>query len=841
MVLNKNIFYATNPARILDALWRVMSDSGVDLSEMLIFLPSRRAVRAVEKMLAQKSGGGVVLPRLVPLGEGDNDEQADVTADEKNSSDDVISNTVRVIMLARLLAADACIKNIVTALPIARDLVRMTSYLENEGVDPSQIDFRTLIDEKYAAHFQRKADLLNILSRVMNEYGAEKVTETQRRNCEIRRWIDVLGDYKLVIVCGSTASVPATADLMVAIAEQKHGRIILSGKIAGRADDFELATNPYNCEYKFLERLGAEVADIIPIDVGASAIDFMNHAFGNSAKPFDDVGAVSHCHLIECDKEAEEATAVAEIAARSIANKKTVLVITPDAAGNQRIAAAMKARGIVADFSSGTPGTMTLPGRAIINLFNEWVDIGERAPFEKLYSDAGENLFELIVQLIENETPFSPGFDYSDKTTITILDAIKHLSDCVMELGLKLNLNDAQALLVDTISGVSVRPAMNDAADVLVLGTIESRMQMADVVILTGLNEGMFPAQGYENAWLPRNLAKQIGLPSPDRKVALQALDFMNLSCGGEVYWLRSLNSGGVKTMQSRFLSRVMAYKGACDTKDSVKEILAAVRARDDVPYCPLDDSAPTPPADWSDVFVTELELLIHNPYAFYVRHILRLRVLDDYWAAPDARDFGNLVHSVVENARDFNPNSLLAEMDRLAREKLGDKSILFHFWHRRFMEIAPVIANELTAIENASAEISGGINIAGRNIRARADRVWDGGVLDIKTGTAPNKSQLSQGNMPQLPLEAYILQNGGFPINTTYRSQTPVIKFLQLKSGDARVITYEGDAATEMINAAVAKTTELVNMYSAGGAAYEYHDTNDQKYQMYDDLARKN
>ena len=57
MGLNSNIFYATNPARITDALWHVMDTSGVDLADMLIFLPSRRAVRSVEKFIAEKKGG----------------------------------------------------------------------------------------------------------------------------------------------------------------------------------------------------------------------------------------------------------------------------------------------------------------------------------------------------------------------------------------------------------------------------------------------------------------------------------------------------------------------------------------------------------------------------------------------------------------------------------------------------------------------------------------------------------------------------------------------------------------------------------------------------------------
>ena len=238
------------------------------------------------------------------------------------------------------------------------------------------------------------------------------------------------------------------------------------------------------------------------------------------------------------------------------------------------------------------------------------------------------------------------------------------------------------------------------------------------------------------------------------------------------------------------------------------------------------------PPADWSDVYVTELEHLIHNPYSFYVRHILRLRVLDDYWVGVDARDFGNLVHDVIEHAVDLRPDVLVAEMDRRALERLGAGSVIFHFWHKRFVEIAPVIANELASVENAYAEIGGCVKIAGRNVRARADRIWDGGVMDVKTGAAPTKSQLAQGNMPQLPLEAYILQQGGFPIKTSVQSRAPIMRFLQLRNNDVRVIEYDSEKTAEMMRTAVEKTTDLFNMYSAGGAAYEYRETNDQKYE---------
>lgn len=829
MGLNNNIFYATNPARMADALWRVMAESGVDVADMLIFLPSRRAVRTVEKMIAERSGGVAILPRLVALGEG-----VDEDTDDTENAPDIISNVERVAILTRLLAADANVGNLTTALSVAHDLVRMQDYMENEGVDAATIDWASLVDEKYATHFQSKAKILGILSGFMDKYAGGRITAVAARNRDIRAWAEQLDKYKLVIVCASTASVPATADLMESVARAPHGRIILSGKIAGRVEDFELDTNPYNAEYKFLLRLGMGAGDVQPIDVGASKIDFMNHAFGNDCAARDIDADLSNCHLVTVPREAVEADVVAEIATRAVAQNKSVLVITPDAAGNQRIAAALRARGVDADFSGGVPGTMTAQGRAILNLLDTWIEQKSNV-FDKIYAENNHDLFNTIAAIIDLYMPqFQPQFVADDN--VEIWSALRDMSNALNVAGIDLTLSDARAFVADALSGVSVRGAMRDGADVVVLGTIESRMQTADVVILTGLNEGMFPSRGYENAWLPRVVAEKIGLPSPNRKVSLQALDFMNLSCGQCVYWLRSGVAGGVQTTESRFISRVIARRGVFN-RDT--EILDSVLARDDVPYKPLDYSAPVPPADWSDVYVTELEHLIHNPYSFYVKHILRLRVLDDYWVGVDARDFGNLVHDVIEKAKDLRPDALVAQMDRRALEKLGAGSVIFHFWHKRFLEIAPVIANELTSVQNAYAEIGGMVKIAGRNVRARADRIWDGGVMDVKTGAAPSKSQLEQGNMPQLPLEAYILQSDGFPIQTTSLSRAPIMRFLQLKNNDVRVIEYDAEKTAEMMRMAVDKTTELFNIYSAGAAAYEYRETGDSKYKQYDDLAR--
>ena len=475
-----------------------------------------------------------------------------------------------------------------------------------------------------------------------------------------------------------------------------------------------------------------------------------------------------------------------------------------------------------------------------MNLFDDWIECEKSALFDSLYAASDYDLMNVIINLVdEKQINFMPAFDVDDAASCQIWQAVDELSECVKRAGIVLTLADARALLADVISGVQVRQPMCDAARIIVLGTIESRMQTADVVILTGLNDGMFPARGYENDWLPLAVAEQIGLPSPDRKVSLQSLDFMNLSCGPEVYWMRSATAGGVKTTASRFLSRVIVRRGAFDVSKAAADILGAVRGRDVVDARPLDYSPPSVDQDWGDVYVTELELLIHNPYAFYVRHMLRLRVLDDYWMGPDVRDFGNLVHSVIETTRDFSVDNLVRQMDARALEMLGTDSVLFHFWHRRFVEIAPVISDFMAQIPHSVAEVPGKMVIDGHVIRARADRVWDGGVMDIKTGAAPTKSQLDKGNMPQLPIEAYMLQNGGFSLNVTEKSNAPVMKFLQLKHNDACVIDFDAATTQQMMNAAFDKVKEMIDIFLVGGAPYEYRQTKDIKYKIYDDFAR--
>ncbi len=797
-MLNKNnIFCASNPTKLTEVLWSFLSDH--DFSNDVIFLPSRRAIRVVEKFIALKSGTAVLLPKLVALGENPEDEE------ELISGEDVVSNQERILILAKLLSV-AESRSFSSVLPIARDLIRMQDYIENEQSEnnKNQIDWNALIDEKFAEHFQKKAQFLSLADNVLPSIFPNKITESAKRNMGIRDWIgrEFAGQ---VIVCGSTASVPATSDLMAYVASLPNGKIILPGKIVGIKTEGINVCNPYYSEYKFLQSINVNPDEVIEINVGKSNIDFFNSAFDNVSSNFKP--QTSNFTRIDCARESEEASAAAEIAFRAVNNNKSVLIITPDSAGNQRLKESFINRNLYADFSGGTSAAMGLFVRTLLN------------KIEELSPNKIEDLFELVNR-------FDLEFSELD---LPIIEKINEVSDILLKHGIVLDTTDIRAVITDALSGIQIRGTLNEETKINVLGTIESRMQTADVVILTGLNEGMFPALGYENPWLPRRIAEQIGLPPPERKVSLMALDFINLSNGADVYWLRSKTAGGSQTTESRFLSRVeVALKNKDFDNKKANEILSAVRGFDMIAPKPLDYSNPIPPADRKPVYVTKLELLIHNPYAFYANHILGLRPKDDWWITASAKDFGTLVHGVIEYIAK-NPseiNNIIRLMDEKAGKILPDGSVLFHFWHKRFVEMESEIQKMLKNSSGGESEIELETKISGRVVRAIADRVWDDVVLDIKTGSAPNKSQLEQGNMPQLPLEAFM-------------RGAKIIQFLQLKNNDIKLIEYSEQQLQKMIDASVQKTSELFGRYSKDFEPYEYYETSDQKYKAYDDLAR--
>ena len=68
----------------------------------------------------------------------------------------------------------------------------------------------------------------------------------------------------------------------------------------------------------------------------------------------------------------------------------------------------------------------------------------------------------------------------------------------------------------------------NEHPRVFIWGLLEARLQSADVMVLGGLAEGVWPPASDPGAWLSRPMRSKVGLPSPEEIVGQSAHDFVS-------------------------------------------------------------------------------------------------------------------------------------------------------------------------------------------------------------------------------------------------------------------------------------------------------------------------
>lgn len=350
------------------------------------------------------------------------------------------------------------------------------------------------------------------------------------------------------------------------------------------------------------------------------------------------------------------------------------------------------------------------------------------------------------------------------------------------------------ALLDALLQGRVVRPAYGRHPRLHIWGPLEGRLQHADLTILGGLNEGVWPREPAPDPWLSRPMRAAFGLPPPERRVGLAAHDFVQAFAGPEVVLTRAAKSEGAPTVPSRFLSRLDAVlAGTPNAKALRREIDDPARQWQhwaqalDMPAAaaPVPPPAPRPPvtARPRRLSVTRIETWMRDPYAIFARYVLDLVPLDPLEADPGAAEHGNVIHKALDDFAKACPGPLPedAEARLIALGEAAFGPVLARpavraFWWPRFLRIARwFLERERTRRQRIAAtatEVRGRLIVPAPQgdftLTATADRIdtlAEGGyaIVDYKTGRVPGPAEVALGFSPQLPLEAAILQGGGF------------------------------------------------------------------------------
>ena len=329
---------------------------------------------------------------------------------------------------------------------------------------------------------------------------------------------------------------------------------------------------------------------------------------------------------------------------------------------------------------------------------------------------------------------------------------------------------------------------------VLIWGTLEARVQGADLVILGGLNEGIWPEAPPPDPWLNRALRLQAGLLLPERRIGLLAHDFQQAVAAPQVWITRSLRSADAATVPSRWLIRLTnLMAGLPDTGGPAA--LGAMRQRGQVwldsaaalsqPAATVPRAArpaPQPPPEQRPkrLSVTAIIRLIRDPYAVYAQEVLRLRPLEPLNPQADAPLRGTLLHRVFEEfmKRGIPPTdpeaaSALSETAFIVLNRDCPWPMVRSLWLARIERIAPrFLETEITRQQVALPALYeewGEATVPGTDVVVfgkadRIDKSPDGQVViyDYKSGALPTL-KLQNRFDKQLLIEAAIAASGGF------------------------------------------------------------------------------
>jgi ATP-dependent helicase/nuclease subunit B len=848
------------------------------LSDTILFLPNNRAIKAMTEAFVRQAAPGLLLPRMVAIGDLALDESVGSLLDPITDDEmlwPVIDPMRRLLLVHRLVikhrASDLTLSS-TEALRLARKLIELIDELEIEQV-PYERFSDISVDVELAGHWQKSyGKVLDILPAYYAQLNSlELLGPSQRRNLLLDRLIGRLGTAGFdgsVMAAGITTSAPAVVRVLSRIAKLPNGCVMLHGvdlemaqpqweALGPRTSESDASTFGRNQEAHpqfhlklLLDRMGVgrdEVQNTIGLLTNTRSLQITDiFCLPSDTTKWRDSPPVRKrmptVSLLEAPDISTEARAIA-IAMREsleIVDQRIALV-TPDRELAMRVATQLRRWNINVDDSAGTPVLQTPPGKlikaiaeAVASNFSPvsilalakhplihagesrlaWLertralDLALRGPPE----GAGLSAIEAAIRKnAKNDEALagwwqeflimlSPLSGPAGAPLATIMSALQQTADSLTNGNIwkgvagrhiaqiwedilacdlaAIELSDRSeipAILTELFGSIVVRPPYGGHPRLAIYGLLEARLQQADIVICSGLNEGSWPQVAQPDPWLAPAIRRHLGLATLDRNVGLSAHDLATALGAHRAFLTRARRDRSGPTVASRFVLRMKAFLGK---NLSANNVHAALAAHIDAPDQPIEfnpQPAPKPTAKQRKVTlsVTDFDQLKSDPYSFYAKKVLGLRVLDAVNADPGFAWRGTLVHEILEKwftQDDGAPEALLARAEALLSNKALNPA-LRALWQPRVAEGLRWIAEETQRMQAGGrhclvAEKAGHVELLGVRVKGRVDRIDllpDGGlvIIDYKTGLPPKPKQINAGFALQLGLIGLIAESG--------------------------------------------------------------------------------
>src|SRR5215210_2903042 len=365
-----------------------------------ILLPNNRAVRSVTEAFVRASGSGLLLPRLIPVGDPELDERIGGALDSIDSGETVpppIEPFARLLALADLVRGDS--GSSAEAMRLASDLARTLDALLVEEIDPHRLAEAATDAPDLAAHWQLSLDhlraIVDLWPRKLAELGAIDLAE--RRNRLLRSLADRWEQDPppgFTVAAGSTTTAPAVAALLNRVALLPKGLVVLPAlNVASLVPDQEWdllgpdeegrgeRTHPQFHLKLLLDRIGVARGEVRSWSVSGRAASpaGRGRAVANAMTAADFSGKWSELKPAERRltgvRAAEFPDAAAEALGIALALREaletpgcTAAVVTPDRMLARRVSALLRRWGVEADDSAGRPLSETPVGTLLLGI-----------------------------------------------------------------------------------------------------------------------------------------------------------------------------------------------------------------------------------------------------------------------------------------------------------------------------------------------------------------------------------------------------------------------------------------------------------------------------------------
>jgi len=411
-VISPKVFTIPPHRAFSDALVAgVMASRGGDplvLARGTILVPNNRAARAISDAFVRRTGTGLLLPRLVPIGDAELDDRIGGAFDPAGLADPVppaVAPMLRQMLLARLVQRHLPgALGAAEAMRLAADLGRTLDALLIEEVNPSRLADAAADAPELSHHWQVSLNRLQLIldawPAALARIGCIDLAERRNRllNALARRW-RAAPPPGFVVAAGITSTAPAIANLLAAVARLEAGQVVVPGldldmdsgewdalgphdpdPDTGRRSS-SIETHPQYHLKLLLDRMSVGRLEVTRWHWGGGhdAPAVRTRAIANAMAPARHTGKwqtlpprerrLTGVRAVEAANPAEEAQLIA-IALRGALEEpeQTAALVTPDRNLARRVQANLRRWGIEADDSAGRPLAATSPGTLLLGL-----------------------------------------------------------------------------------------------------------------------------------------------------------------------------------------------------------------------------------------------------------------------------------------------------------------------------------------------------------------------------------------------------------------------------------------------------------------------------------------